>query len=50
MYNSYRIMSDYLTDLAALDTYGSAPMSVADLMEEFEVFPILIEEEGMVSI
>jgi hypothetical protein len=43
-------MSDYLADLAALDTYGCAPMSVADLMEEFEVFPILVEEEGLVSI
>jgi len=50
MYNSHQIMSDYPADLAALDTYGCSPMSVADLMEEFEVFPILIEEEGLFSI
>ena len=33
-------MSCYLGDLASLDQYGCAPMSVADLMEEFEVFPV----------
>lgn len=38
MFNPTQLMSDYLGDLASLDQYGCAPMSVADLMEEFEGF------------
>lgn len=44
MFNSSRIMSDYLTNLADLDTYGCDPMSIEGLREEFEVFPLYDQE------
>lgn len=44
MFNSSRIMSDYLANLADLDTYGCDPMSIEGLRDEFEVFPIFDEE------
>ena len=51
MFNFSRVMSDYLTDLADLDTYGCDPMSFEGLRYEFEVFPIYDDElEGVIRI
>ena len=40
----------YIANLSDVSAYGCAPMSLADLLDEFEVFPIFAEEEGLVSI
>lgn len=41
---------DYLADIADLDTYGSDPLSIEGLRDEFEVFPMLDGEfKGLLS-
>lgn len=40
MFKQNRVVSDYIANIADVSTYGCVPMSVADLLDEFEVFPI----------
>ena len=41
----------YIKDLADLDLYGCWPMSVRELMEEFEQFPVFhAEPDGLIEI
>jgi len=47
---SNRIMSDHLATLADVRIYGCDPMSFEDLREEFEVFRLVDELEGLFSI
>lgn len=44
MFNFKRVMSDYLVNLADLDTYGCDPMSMEGLRDEFEFYPSYEED------
>lgn len=51
MFNSNRIMSAPLISVTDLDTYGCQPMTVRELLEEFDVFQVFDEDdEGLVKI
>ncbi len=50
MLNSPRT-SRYLNGLSDLEAYGCDPMSVRELMDEFEQFPVFdVDAEGLVDI
>ncbi len=38
-------MADHVGNLADVEVYGCLPMSIAELMDEFENFPILEDED-----
>lgn len=40
-----RLLADHVGNLADVEVYGCLPMSIPELMDEFESFPILEEEE-----
>lgn len=45
------VSSAYINNLADLDLYGCWPMSVRELMDEFEMFPIFhAEPDGLIEI
>ena len=51
MFKQNRVVSDYIANLGDVSAYGCAPMSVADLLDEFEVFPISDDGfDGLVNI
>ncbi|WP_430257351.1 hypothetical protein [Neorhizobium sp. IRS_2294] len=44
MFNNTRVMSDYLANLADLDTYAYQTMTIEGLRDEFQVFPVYDDE------
>lgn len=44
MFNSSRFMSAHLITVTDLETYGCQPMTVRELLEEFDGFPIHEED------
>ena len=50
MFNSNHIMSAHLISVTDLDTYGCQPMTVRELLEEFDVFQVFDDDEGPLRI
>lgn len=50
MFNSNPTMSAQLIAVSDLDTYGCQPMTVSELLEEFDVFQVFDDDEGLIHI